>query len=171
MSRTITDTFQKTLLHELNVCQHLATKLERSNADWRPRENMRSTLELMRYIATITSATLPHYITMPAKEGARDRYIAVRAETAAMPFDGFTERLESEKAQILRYMPTITDADLGRATHHPYNGADVSLIEALLSVQRNLTAYRHELFLHAKLCGASVNTMNNWGGVDPKPAA
>ncbi len=62
---TIKDSLLKSSLNELSICQHLATKVDASQADWRPRENMRSNIELMQYLCYIGGTMTSHFINPP----------------------------------------------------------------------------------------------------------
>jgi hypothetical protein len=168
----IKESLLKSSLHELSVCQHLATKFDATQADWRPRENMRSTLELMQYLTYIGGTMTKHFIDPPVDhEEARLKYRAnAKLSADSMTFENFSEWIEREKNEISDAYATITDADLSRMTYHPFSGDENTLFEALLTVNKYLCAYRHQLFLYAKMCGANINTRNNWYGLDSQPA-
>jgi hypothetical protein len=168
----IKESLLKSSIHELNICQHLATKFDASLADWRPRENMRSTVELMQYLCYIGGTMTQHFIDPPVDhEEARLKYRADAKNTSEnVTFANFSEWIEREKETINKAFATITDADLSRMTYHPWSGEENSLFEALLTVNKYLCAYRQQLFLYAKMCGANISTPNNWYGRDPQPA-
>jgi hypothetical protein len=169
---SIKESLLKSYIHDLSISQHLATKFEPENADWRPRENMRSTLELMQYITYIGQAMARHFVNPPVDhEAARNAYReASKASGVNVTFANFSEAIEQEKDEIRAAFATITDADLNRMTYHPFSGDETTLFEALLTVSKYLAAYRQQLFLYAKMLGANVNTRNNWYGVDSTPA-
>ncbi len=174
----IKDSLLKSCLLDLNVCQHLFTKLDPALADWRPRrtdgtprENMRSTLELMQYLTFIGGTMSNHFVhTSEDREAARNQYRENSKISKEMTFDQFPEAIEREKELLHEVYDNITDADLSRMTYHPFSGDETTLFEALLTVTKYLTAYRHQLFLYAKMCGAEINTRNNWYGMDSQPA-
>lgn len=164
---SVIETILDQSLHELTVCQHLYTKLDPAKANWRPHGNMRTTLELMQYLASIGTSMIEHYTTNPPREGGRERYFACRATTASMTFAEFPAVIERQKEQIQRIYSELTDEELlKRMTYNPFNGQDRGLLDALMFVLRILSAYRHELFMHAKMCGADIYTSNNWAGRD-----
>jgi hypothetical protein len=168
----IKDSLLKSCVQDLSICQHLYTKFDASQADWRPQANMRSTLELMRYITYIGGTMTKHFVN-PAddREEARGKYRAnAKRSEEQVTFENFPEHIEREKAEIREVLSTITDADLQRKTYHPFSNEESSLFEALLTVTKYLTAYRHQLFLYAKMTGAEINTRNNWYGIDAFPA-
>ncbi len=168
----IKDSLLKSSLQELSNCQHLATKFDASQADWRPRENMRSTVELMQYLAYIGGTMTSHFINPPVDhEEARNNYRAnAKNTTENVTFANFSEWIEREKETITKAFASITDADLSRMTYHMWSGDETTLFESLLTVNQYLCAYRMQLFLYAKMCGAQISTPNNWYGRDPQPA-
>jgi hypothetical protein len=168
----ITTSILKSYIQDLNNCQHLHAKFDAKSADWRPQANMRTTLELMQYLTYIGKTTARHFIN-PSEdhEEARTSYRADAKQAAdSVTFENFPEMIEREKEEIRALFSGITDADLARMTYHPFSNEETTLFEALLTVGKYLCAYRHQLFLYAKMCGAEINTRNNWYGIDAQPA-
>jgi hypothetical protein len=170
---SIKESLLNSCLHDLTVCQHLATKFAPENADWRPRENMRSTVELMQYLSFVGKAFTQQFINAPEdRDMARNNYRALAKLSAeSVNFDNFSEWIEREKDDIRQAFSTISEADLSRPTYHPFSGEESTLFDALLTVSKYLCGYRQQLFLYAKMCGANVNTRNNWYGLDSPPPA
>ena len=168
----IKDSLLKSSLHELNICQHLATKFDASQADWRPRENMRSTVELMQYLAYIGGTMTTHFINPPVdhEEGRTNYRNNSKRSTETVNFENFSDALEREKDAIREAFSSITDADLSRTTYHMWSNEESTLFDSLLTVTKYLCAYRQQLFLYAKMSGANINTRNNWYGLDAQPA-
>ncbi len=163
----ISESIYKECEHELAVCQHLFTKLDPNKADWRPHENMRSTLELLQYLAYIGGAMTRHFTDpLEDRDAARERYRASARESKSLTFEQFPETIEREKKALYEIFCRIKDSDLTRISYHPFAGEDITLFEGLMIVVRYLCAYRHQLFLYAKMCGAEINTRNNWYGMD-----
>jgi hypothetical protein len=173
---SIKESILNSIIHDLTTCQHLASKIDASKADWRPAPNMRSTLELMQYLSFIGYATVKHILNPIADRAASMGPIGEASARAGqnVNFNNFSEAIESEKQQIADLLKNITDEDLqNKQTYFPWNPAsDVSLYIALTTATvKFVCAYRHQLFLYAKMLGANVNTLNNWAGMDsPAPA-
>ena len=164
----IKESLLKSCLLDLNICQHLFTKFDPAKSDWRPQENMRSTLELMQYLTFIGGTMTNHFIhTSEDREAARNQYRENSKASKEMTFDQFPESIEREKEHLHEIYDNITDADLGRMTYHPFSNDEYTLFEALHTVSKYLCAYRHQLFLYAKMNGAEIGTPNNWYGMDP----
>jgi hypothetical protein len=168
----IKDSLLKSCIHDLAVCQHLHTKFDASQAHWRPRENMRTATELMQYLCFIGGTMTKHFIDPPADhETARNIYRANSKNSKEnITFENFSDAIEREKDAIREAFSSITDADLSRTTYHMFSNEESSLFDSLLTVVKYLTAYRHQLFLYAKRCGAEISTPNNWYGKDLQPA-
>jgi hypothetical protein len=145
---SITESILTACLQDLSICQHLYTKLDPEKAHWRPRENMRSTLELFQYIASI------YYVTNPID---RKKY----PEASSITFEEFPNLIEERKNELQRMFLDITDSHLTEGSKD-----ETGIFNNLTYIMRVLTAYRHELFLHAKMCGANIYTSNNWRGHD-----
>jgi hypothetical protein len=168
---TFKDYIRDAMLNDLTVCQHLYGKIPAGSMDKRPREGMRSTRELLNYLAYIGSGSVETYISGGwAKEENVQRMKAIRENANAMEPEEFIERLELEKRKITDSFAAITDEDLlTKETTHPW-GTKCKLIEALLNNSlKYLAAYRLQLFTYAKMYGADIGTPNAWRGVDAKP--
>jgi hypothetical protein len=168
---TFKDYILEAMLKDLTVCQHLYEKIPAGSMDKRPREGMRSTRELLNYLAYIGSGTVESYIDGGwAKEENVARMKAVRENANKIEPEDFIAAIEAEKKKITEALAPLTDEDLlTMETTHPW-GTKVKLIEALLNNSlKYLAAYRLQLFTYAKMYGAEISTPNAWRGMDPKP--
>jgi len=170
---TFKDYLVEAMVKDLTVCQHLYEKIPDGAMDKRPREGMRSTRELLSYLAFIGSASVQTYIDSGwAKEENIARMKAIRETASKIDPKDFVALLDEEKVKIKNALAPLTDNDLlTMETTHPW-GQKVKLIEALLNNSlKYLAAYRLQLFTYAKMWGADIGTPNAWRGVDPKPVA
>jgi hypothetical protein len=170
---SIKNSLLETIQHDLSICQHLHSKLDASKANWRPQPNMRSTEELMQYLAFIGKVTVNQFINPPAdRSAAMPNYTSVAAWAEKnVTFSNFSEMIELQKKEIAEAFGTLTDAELmTRTTYAPWDPRDQPLLGALLSSVKFVCAYRHQLFLYGKQQGVSLNTMNNWAGMDSPQA-
>ena len=171
----IKDTILNNVLHDLTVCQHLATKIDKKNANWRPADNMRTTEELMQYISFIGGATIMHFLNPPSDRSQAMNGFSQASQWASANtnIENFSKVVEQAKGYIQSLMENVTDDQLmTKMTYAPWNPkADMTLEQAFIgSTIKFLAAYRHQLFLYAKMQGANINTMNNWAGMDaPMP--
>src|ERR1700689_976181 len=99
---SIKESLLKSCLHDLSTCQHLATKFSPENADWHPRENMRSTVELMQYISFAGTVFTQQFINAAGdRDLARNNFRALsKFSSEGVTFDNFSEWVEQEKEAI-----------------------------------------------------------------------
>ena len=168
---TFKDTIVDSMIKDLTVCQHLYEKIPSDAMDKRPREGMRSTRELLSYLAYIGSASVETYLNGGwANEENIARMKVIRDDANKIKPEDFVAILEVEKKKISASLASLTDEDLlSRETTQPW-GQKVKLAEALMNNSlKYLAAYRLQLFLYAKMWGAEISTANAWRGVDVKP--
>src|SRR5882724_1432819 len=99
---SIKNALLNTMLHELTICQHLHTKLKAEDANWRPSENMRTTVELMGYISYIGQSTVAHFVENPEDRSLYlpKAYALTEQVKETVTFTNFSEALEEEKESI-----------------------------------------------------------------------
>lgn len=153
------------MIRECDISKHLFTKLSPAAHDYQPTPDQRTTLHLLRYLSAcgiggiralakgdlkIFSEHIARAKDMPAKEfpAAMDRQ---KQEIEAFFNDVSEKTLETQEAML----PGLGKVPLGVAIlNGPYKW---------------LVAYKMQLFLYAKSCGATdLGTSNVWGGVDMK---
>ncbi len=160
--------FLESCAHETRVIRHLATKVPPGGLEWRPTPKQRSTLELLRYLTTCA--------IVPAKAlvaGNWDDAEALEAASAAVTAETFASAMDAQMAALSDLLAGLTEKDLAeREAAMPW-GTPCKLGEGLVNtVLKTLTAYRMQLFLHAKAAGnADLGPANCWVGVDGRPAA
>jgi hypothetical protein len=168
---TFKDYIAEAMIRDLTVCQHLYEKIPADAMDKRPRDGMRSTRELLSYLAYIGAASVEVYINSGwTKEENVLRMKAIREDANKIDPNDFIAILEEEKKKITAALAPLSDEDLlTMETTHPW-GQKCKLVEALLNnSMKYLAAYRLQLFTYAKMWGADIHTANAWRGVDPKP--
>jgi hypothetical protein len=155
------------ILNEIRVCRHLATKLTDKMMDYKPTENQRSTIEVLRYLASCAIGA------MESLQAARWELYDVRENAVwSMTLTDFDEAMENQSTAIRQFFDALGDEELtGKIVRTPGAGELPLGLAIMRTSYAWLVAYRHELFLRAKLCGVSeVGTSNNWGGRDRKGA-
>lgn len=164
------DWIRDTLLQELDICVHLYGKIPEGGLDYRPTPAQRSTLELLRYLASCVTGGIRFCV-----DGDWEGYKAETARVAEMPAEDFPAAVERAKGLVVEWLDALDQEaiETGRATT-PL-GEELSIEEALALIPvKWAVAYRMQLFLYAKQAGnEDIWTPNCWGGVDyerPKPA-
>jgi len=152
------------LQKEVGILLHLAGKLDRTQADYRPTPKQRSALELLRYLSFMG----PVLVTT-AKNGKFDAD-AWKAEINAAESRDLEETVAVIAAQPDRYarlLADMSDADF-RAEMTGFDGSKISRGAFIVSlVLGGHAAYRTQLFCYLKACGQEqLSTTNLWRGVD-----
>ncbi len=166
----VKDYIERSMLHDLDIVQHLITKLPESAWVWRPKEGMRSTTELLQYLSFIGAANLQTYIDGGWLPENLVHLRAAREATASLTPADFHGALEDQKNKIKAIFADLSLDDLSTKTTIEPWGVESPLLYVLLnSTLKYLAAYRMQVFLYAKMNGAEIGTLNNWRGIDPPP--
>jgi hypothetical protein len=151
------------LQNEVRILLHLASKIDRSQLNYRPTPNQRSILELLRYLSVMG----PELIAC-VRSGAFD-HAAWQASLAAADRLDFDQVLETIGRQATRYADLISgfsEADFRGEVEMFFRKASRGSIIVNI-VLCGCAAYRAQLFLHLKACGRDeLSTANLWAGVD-----
>jgi hypothetical protein len=151
------------LQNEVRILLHLASKIDRSQLDYRPTPKQRSTIELLRYL-TIMGPSLIPAIKAGAFDGAA--FGAAQAAANAMNFDQVIAAIEKQSSDYAQQLSAFSDADF-RAELDFFGKKASRGSHLVYLVLCGFAAYRTQLFLYLKSCGRDeLNTMNLWGGAD-----
>ncbi|MBA2479598.1 MAG: hypothetical protein H0V44_02970 [Planctomycetes bacterium] len=150
--------------HETHVIKHLVGKIHADKLEYRPSPAQRSTIELLRYLTTCASVSATFALT-----GTWEHAAAADKRASHLRLEDIPKAMDDQLAAIDRQFAGIDDAELGtRPSKMPW-GAPGTLGEVLMNqVLKLMVAYRMQLFLYAKACGAEIGTANCWGGMDAK---
>lgn len=151
--------FWKSVENEIRIIKHLATKVPEGKGDYRPSPAQRSTLELMQYLSSTGSTTMKVMLTENTKAG--EDYVAFKE---GVTLENFAEKMDAELADMKEMFGKLSDEDLKKEFDYYGNRTKAEhLFENLL---KGCAAYRMQLFLYVKACGAHVSTMDVWAGMD-----
>ena len=161
------DQLADAMLRECDIIKHLQTKLDPENLDYRPSPEQRSTRELLQYLSVVGIAASR---CMAAADWKLFREFSERAETVT--FEGFPAAMDEQKKELRALFDGFDEKLLETQAAPLPGGGEAPLGLAILGGPfKWLTAYKLQLFLYAKACGATeLGTANAWAGVDPKPA-
>lgn len=163
------DQLAASMLRDCDILLHLYGKLRPEDADHRPSERQRSTLELLRYLSICGAAGID---CMAHADWGRFKAFSERAKE--MAFDGFPAAIERQKAEIEAFFQSVSEETLETQEAPLPGGRGVSTLGAAIfnGPQKWLAAYKLQLFLYAKACGGmELGTSNVWGGMDMPPKA
>lgn len=158
--------YEQSLLHEVKVIKHLATKILPGTLDYRPTEKQRSMLELMQYLSHIGGTLLELIIAENRAIFSTSREYA--AETTA---ENFAQRMDAQAQKIQQLLASMNDADITKEFDIWGSGQTqpkgVLLVDNVL---KNMAAYRMQFFLYIKASGRhDIGTADAWRGEDTKP--
>ncbi len=151
------------ILSEIEIVRHLATKVPVERMDYRPSEGQRSALELLRYLASCGVGSARAMV-----DGNWERYQEWSDSVAGITGEGVSDALDRQVEGLKEVFASISEEDFsGRMVQTPL-GQEVSLGRALLETPlKALVAYRMQLFLYAKAAGnTGIGSANCWGGID-----
>jgi hypothetical protein len=156
------------LQHEVNVLQHLCTKIDPSMLDYRPTPGQRSTLELLQYLNVMGPVLVKSGL---AGGFQQDEWVARSKATAEMTFDQLVASLAAHADEYKKLLGSLPD-EAFRKDIQMFGGPKTSVGSMIVSlVLGGAAAYRTQLFCYLKACGRSeLGTANLWRGVDPAPA-
>jgi hypothetical protein len=152
------------LQKEVRILLHLASKIERSQLDYRPTPKQRSTLELLRYLVNMGPL-----LVKAIKSGTFDveSWQAATAKANAADFDGVLAMIRAQEAEYSNLLASWTEADF-RGSIEMFGRSATRAAWLLELVLNGCAAYRTQLFCYLKSCGRDeLTTSNLWQGVDP----
>ncbi len=151
-----------TITQEIKICQRLYTLLPESMIEYKPQDEMRTTLELLRYLTWCGSSPIEAYVTNdPAqRDSIYDRNYDY-AET--MQARDFHRHMDEQIERINNYLKDVTDDYLlTKEVELPWRVKRI-FGEAILETSLKwLTGYKMQLFLYAKLNGVKLDTGDCW---------
>jgi hypothetical protein len=151
------------LQKEVRILLHLASKIDRSQLDYRPTPKQRSTIELLRYLVNMGPQ-----LVRAIKSGAFDveSWQAGAAKAAAADFDQVLAMLAAHESEYASLLASWTEADF-RGSIEMFGRTATRATWLLELVLNGCAAYRTQLFCYLKSCGREeLGTSNLWQGVD-----
>ena len=154
------DEFLQSVANETRILKHLHSKAQ--NLEYSPGENMRNTLELMRYLSFCGSG--------PTEALIKNDWSGISTHQergSTMEPNEFPARLDEQEARIRELVGALSNDDLQKEVSLPW-GASMRLGSALIDLPlKFMASYRLQLFDHVKAAGAKdLSTFNAWLGMD-----
>lgn len=137
---------------EINICRRLYTKIPYGKKDFRPKEGIRSIMELLQYLGII-GKIMPAYWLKKDDTDFTAFFNAMEQPTKAMRFEQFLTVMDEQMATIRELFDQISEEDLiNKEVAYPWGGK-APLGEALIATSiKFLSGYKLQLFLFIKLC-------------------
>src|SRR5688500_5969757 len=150
------------LTHECDVVLHLFGKLTPESYDYRPSSGVRTTSELLRYLAMCGIGGIRWF-----ESGNLDAWKEHQARVADLAPEGFPEAMRRQKRVLQEFFASTDDETLRPKDARLPTGAKMPLGAAIMSgALKWLAAYKLQLFSDAKANGAEIGTANAWAGID-----
>jgi len=153
------------MTRECDICLHLFSKLNPDAYDYRPSASQRTTLELLRYLASCGIGGLRAMANADWK-----LFNEELARNHEMPADGFPAAMTRQKQAIEQFFASTSEATLETKEAKMPGGGTLPLGAGIINGPLKwLAAYKLQLFLYAKATGAhQLGTANAWAGIDWK---
>ncbi len=155
------------LQHEVNILQHLCSKVEPSMLTYRPTPKQRSTRELLDYLAVMGPVLVKSAL---AGGFVQDEWVARAKAASELSFDELVKALAAQADEYKQLLANEPDTTF-RNEIEMFGGKSTVGSFIVSMVLGGAAAYRTQLFCYLKSCGREeLGTANLWRGVDPAPA-
>ena len=143
---------------EINICRRLYTKIPSDQMNFRPKEGIRSTLELLQYLGCIGTLMLTYWLKGSVTD-FRTLYGKKMDDAKQMSHEQFLTAMDEQLA-TMKELFKISEEDLfQKEITYPWSGSKDSLGEGIIATSiKWLAAYKLQLFLFIKLSSDMVLT-------------
>lgn len=162
------DQLFKSIKQESDICKHLFTKIPPEQFDYRPAENMRSTLELLQYLSFAPYEFAQAMIKDTFNTNDWSSYTNAEKEAEELKPEQFPSAMDKQIERYEMMLSGITDEELNNKKVNPGWSKNDTLGASLVDMSlKTITAYRMQLFLYLKTtCAPGLHSGNNWSGMD-----
>jgi hypothetical protein len=148
---------------EIDICCRLSTKIKPDQLNFKPKEGLRSVLELLQYLSTIGVA-MPKFWLTGSNNDFNSFFKEVTNGSKAVTPENFIPVMKKQKEEINKLFLQLSDDDLiNRQINYPWGGSS-PLGEAIIATSiKWLSAYKLQLFQLIKISGdESLGTADAW---------
>ena len=148
---------------EINICRRLYTKIPPGQMNFRPKEGLRSILELLQYLGII-AIIMPAYWLKKDDSDFNTFFITLNEATRTVTHDRFLTVMDEQMATIKDLFNQISEDDLmNKEVDYPWGGK-APMGEAIIATSiKFLTGYKLQLFSLIKLCDdQKLTTADAW---------
>jgi len=147
---------------EVELIKTLSVKVTKEILDYAPMQDMRTTLEVMRYLTWCGSSTVAFFLLDdPSK--AKENYTKFMEDAKSVTYANFKERMDAELSLIKNCFENISDEDLiNKDVELPWKES-MKLGQAIMETTvKWLTGYKMQLYLYMKQNGIKLDTGDCW---------
>src|SRR5436190_8109485 len=158
--------FASLMRTEIRILNHLLTKVDAGQLDYRPAANQRSLIELLRYLTIVGPIHLRGTLASSwSMDSWRKAWNDAESASRALTLEECKTSIASLSALFTELLEPCSDQELRVETemfgHKSTRGS--WLVSLVLN---HYVAYRMQLFLYLKSAGhPELNTMNLWAGM------
>jgi hypothetical protein len=139
------------IIKEMKIVRRLSTKIPKDQLDFRKKEGMRSTLELLQYLSSCGTGMLLYWYKTDDSD-FRTFYGTLNEKSKTITYDNFVAAMDAQIELITILFDNITEEDLLNKQVDLPGGEKVCLAEGILETNiKWITAYKMQLFLALKL--------------------
>jgi hypothetical protein len=141
----------KNIKKEINIYRRLYTKIPPGQINFRPKEGLRSILELLLYLGIVGSA-MPVYWLKKEEPDFNTFFTTIDKTAKTMTHERFLTVMDEQLVTIRNLFNEISEDDLmNKEIDYPWGGK-APLGEAIIATSiKFLTGYKLQLFLFIKL--------------------
>ncbi|MGZ4048592.1 MAG: hypothetical protein ACXVPU_15580 [Bacteroidia bacterium] len=139
------------IIKEMKIIRRLSTKIPADKLDFRKKEGMRSTLELLQYLSSCGTGTILYWYRTDGSD-FKTFYAALNEKAKTVTLDNFATIMDSQIELITKLFDKITEEDLVTKEIDFPGGDKGILAQGIIETNiKWLTAYKMQLFLALKL--------------------
>jgi hypothetical protein len=140
-----------TLVKEMKIVQRLSTKIPVEQINYRPKEGMRSMLELLQYLTHTGTGFIMYWYRADTSD-LKTFYAPISAKAKTLTHEQFIPAMDHQIEKVQELFSNMTDDEFKNKTvDYPWGGT-APLCEAILTTSvRWLIAYKMQLFLYIKM--------------------
>ena len=139
------------IVKEMKIVRRLSTKIPADQSDFRPKENVRSTTELLQYLSNCGTGMIRYWYRKDNTD-FRTFYAALNETGKTITPKNFAAQMDAQIELVNKLFEEITEDDLiNKEVDYPW-GEKAPLGEAILETCiKWMTGYKMQLFLKLKL--------------------
>ncbi len=153
---------QESIIKELRLIKRLSTKVPAGAADFRPKENVRSIIELLQYLSGAGTGMLLFWQSNETE--ARPFLMKLRENAPQVTLENAAATFDAQIDLVNQIFATITEEDLAtKDVLYPWGTTD-KLGKAIIETSiKWLTGYKMQLFLYLKqVSDEALSTPDLW---------
>lgn len=139
------------IVKDLKICRRLYTRIPANKMDYRPKEGVRSTIELLRYLSWCGTGMIKYWYHGDGRD-FKTFIGEIVSATKTMEPEQFIAAMDEQIETVKALFAEIKDEDLyTKQVNYPSGGNTGPLGEVLLETSvKWLAAYKMQLFLYLK---------------------